>query len=92
MGGSPPLTHRLKLAFAFGSTAESVIFTTTSGLLLIYYNQVRGAPAGLVGLALSFGMKMDASGRLVAPAGGPSPMSADDEDIDDEDEELAEAE
>ena len=60
MGGSPPLTHRLKLAFAFGSTAESVIFTTTSGLLLIYYNQVRGAPAGLVGLALSFGLVVNA--------------------------------
>ena len=45
----------------------------------------------LGGLALSFGMKMDASGRLVAPAGGPSPMSMDD-DIDDDDEEMAEAE
>ena len=42
----------------------------------------------LGGLNMSFGMKMDASGRLVAPVGGPPPMS--DDDIDDED--LVEAE
>ena len=42
----------------------------------------------LGGLNMSFGMKMDASGRLVAPVGGPPPMSDDDVDVED----LVEAE
>lgn len=34
----------------------------------------------LAGLGLSFGMKIDASGRLIGPSGSPSPIGGDDED------------
>jgi DNA-directed RNA polymerase subunit alpha len=38
----------------------------------------------LTSLSLTFGMKPDATGRLVAPAGGMSPMIGDDEDFDED--------
>ncbi|MGJ5814941.1 DNA-directed RNA polymerase subunit alpha [Paludibaculum fermentans] len=34
----------------------------------------------LAGLGLSFGMKIDASGRLIGPSGSPSPITGDDEE------------
>ncbi|MBN9663099.1 MAG: DNA-directed RNA polymerase subunit alpha [Acidobacteria bacterium] len=41
----------------------------------------------LAGLGLSFGMKIDASGRLIGPSGSPSPITGDDEE--DENAQLA---
>ena len=55
-----PLTVRLKLSFALGSTAEAVTFQGTSMFLLLYYNQVLGVSPGLVGLALSAGLMVNA--------------------------------
>ena len=57
---APPLTRRFKAVFAIGSTAESIVIQTTTLFLLLYYNQVRGAPADLVGLALSAGLVINA--------------------------------
>lgn len=56
----PPLTKRLKLSFALGSTAEAVTFQATSMFLLLYYNQVLGLSPGLVGLAMSAGLMVNA--------------------------------
>ena len=56
----PPLTRRFKAVFAIGSTAESIVIQTTTLFLLLYYNQVRGAPADLVGIALSAGLVINA--------------------------------
>jgi DNA-directed RNA polymerase subunit alpha len=41
----------------------------------------------LAGLGLSFGMKIDASGRLIGPSGSPSPITGDDDE--DENAQLA---
>lgn len=57
---TPPLTKRLKAAFALGSSAESIVLTVTNGFLLLYYNQVRGVPAEWVGLALAAGLVVNA--------------------------------
>lgn len=57
---APPLTKRLKLSYGLGSTAEAVVFTTTSSFLLLFYNQVRGLPASHVGLALAAGLIVNA--------------------------------
>ena len=57
---APPLSRGLKLAFAIGSTGESIVLTATGSLLFLFYNQVRGMPAGLVGLALSAGIVVNA--------------------------------
>ena len=52
----PPVTVPMKMAFGLGSTAEAIVYTTTSSFLLIYYNQVLGLPSEKVGLALSLGL------------------------------------
>ena len=57
---APPLTKALKLSYGFGSTAEAIVFTTTSSFLLLFYNQVRGLPAAHVGLALAAGLFVNA--------------------------------
>jgi glycoside/pentoside/hexuronide:cation symporter, GPH family len=57
---APPLTVRLKLSHALGSTAEAISFTASSMFLLIFYNQVLGLSPGLVGLALSAGLMVNA--------------------------------
>ena len=56
----PPLTARLKAFYALGSTAEALSITASSSFLLIFYNQVRGLPAGSVGVALSVGLLVNA--------------------------------
>ena len=56
----PPVTVPMKMAFGLGSTAEAIVYTTTSSFLLIYYNQVLGLPAEKVGLALSLGLIVNA--------------------------------
>ncbi|MGH6787653.1 MAG: MFS transporter [Novosphingobium sp.] len=55
-GGVPPLTVRLKISHALGSTAEAISFTAASMFLLLYYNQVLGLSPGSVGTALSAGL------------------------------------
>lgn len=47
------------MAFALGSTAESIVLTS-SGFILIFYNQVLGAPAASIGVALSAGIVLNA--------------------------------
>lgn len=49
----------LKLAFASGTAAEAIAFIAAT-FLLIYYNQVLGLSPGLVGMALSVGMIVNA--------------------------------
>ena len=56
----PPVTALMKMAFGLGSSAESIVITTTSSFLLIYYNQVLGLPPEKVGLALSLGLIVNA--------------------------------
>lgn len=56
----PPLTKLLKISYGLGSTAEAVVITTTSSFLLLFYNQVRGLPAGHVGMALAAGLFVNA--------------------------------
>ena len=38
----PPVSWRMKWAFGLGSSAESIVITTTSAFLMLFYNQVRG--------------------------------------------------
>lgn len=56
----PPLTKRLKISYGLGSTAEAMTITATSSFLLLFYNQVRGLPAGHVGIALAAGLFVNA--------------------------------
>lgn len=60
IAGAPPLTRRLKVAFAIGSSAESIVLTVSGSFLLLFYNQVLGVPAPWVGLALSAGLVVNA--------------------------------
>ncbi len=48
------------LAFGFGGVSLGVVGTAVSYFLLIYYNQVLGMPAHLVGLALAVALVADA--------------------------------
>lgn len=57
---TPPLTVRDKVAYGLGSTAEALVITLTSSFTLIFYNQVRGLDAGLVGTALAIGLIVNA--------------------------------
>lgn len=57
---APPLTKRMKMAFGVGSTAEAITFQATNMFLLLFYNQVLGLSAGLVGVALSAGLLINA--------------------------------
>ncbi len=54
------LTRTEKVNYSLGSTAEAIAFTATSSFLLIFYNQVRGLPAGHVGTALAAGLIVNA--------------------------------
>lgn len=57
---APPVGVPMKMAFGLGSTAEAIVYTTTSSFLLLYYNQVLGLPSDKVGLALSLGLIVNA--------------------------------
>jgi Na+/melibiose symporter-like transporter len=57
---APPLTVGFKISYAMGATAEAITFQGASLFLLIYYNQVLGVSPGLVGLALSAGLMVNA--------------------------------
>jgi glycoside/pentoside/hexuronide:cation symporter, GPH family len=56
----PPLTIAMKLSYGVGATAEAMTFTGTNMFLLLFYNQVLGLSSGLVGLALSAGLMVNA--------------------------------
>ncbi len=56
----PKLTRTEKINYSLGSTAEAIAFTATASFLLIFYNQVRGLPAGHVGTALAAGLFVNA--------------------------------
>ncbi len=55
----PPLTLWTKAVYGVGSMAESIALYTIATFALLFYNQVLGAPAQLVGLALSAGLLFD---------------------------------
>ena len=57
---APPLTVGYKISYGLGATAEAITFQASSMFLLIYYNQVLGVSPGLVGLALSAGLMVNA--------------------------------
>lgn len=57
---SPPLTPFLKASYGLGSTAEAIAYTATASFLMLFYNQVRGLPAGHVGTALAAGLIVNA--------------------------------
>ena len=46
----------MKWAFGLGSSAESIVITTTSAFLMLFYNQVRGLDPASIGIALAFGL------------------------------------
>lgn len=57
---APPLRVKDKVSYGLGSTAEALVYTATSSFTLLFYNQVRGLDAGLVGLALAIGLIVNA--------------------------------
>ena len=64
MSTTPVAPERLrlktKLAYGLGTGGEILILFTVSTFALLYYNQVRGLPAHLAGLALSLSLIFDA--------------------------------
>ncbi|MEO6152763.1 MAG: MFS transporter, partial [Croceibacterium sp.] len=64
---APPLRAKDKVSYGLGSTAEALVYTATSSFTLLFYNQVRGLDAGLVGTALALGLLVNA---LVDPIVG----------------------
>lgn len=56
----PPLTRRFKLAYGSGSMAEAVVISSATQFLMLYYNQVRGLPAALVGMSIAAGLVVNA--------------------------------
>ena len=56
----PPISWRMKWAFGLGSTAESIVITTTSMFLMLFYNQVRGLEPASIGVALAIGLAVNA--------------------------------
>jgi glycoside/pentoside/hexuronide:cation symporter, GPH family len=57
---APPLTLPFKLAFASGSMAEAIVYSTTASFLLLFYNQVLGVDAALAGLVIGAGIVFNA--------------------------------
>ena len=60
VGLAPPLTIQDKVSYGLGSTAEALVYTATSSFTLLFYNQVRGIDAALVGTALALGLLVNA--------------------------------
>lgn len=56
----PPVGWRMKWAFGLGSSAESLVITTTSAFLMLFYNQVRGLDPAAIGIALAIGLAANA--------------------------------
>lgn len=57
---APPLGLGTRLAYGFGSIAYGIKENGFSTLLLLFYNQVVGLPAGEVGLAIMLALVLDA--------------------------------
>jgi GPH family glycoside/pentoside/hexuronide:cation symporter len=57
---SPTVPLATKLAYGFGSIAYGIKDSGFSTLLLLFYNQVIGLPANLVGLAIMIALVLDA--------------------------------
>ena len=55
-----PISWRMKWAFGLGSSAESIVITTTSAFLMLFYNQVRGLDPASIGIALAIGLAANA--------------------------------
>ena len=60
LAAPPPVGWRMKWAFGLGSTAESLVITTTSAFLMLFYNQVRGLDPAAIGVALALGLAVNA--------------------------------
>src|SRR6185436_1943256 len=56
---APPVRLHTKLLYASGSLAFGIKEGGLSGFLLLFYNQVIGMPAGLVGLAIAIALAVD---------------------------------
>ena len=56
----PPVSWRMKWAFGLGSSAESIVITTTGAFLMLFYNQVRGLNPASIGIALAIGLAVNA--------------------------------
>ena len=56
----PAVSWRMKWAFGLGSSAESIVITTTSAFLMLFYNQVRGLDTASIGVALALGLIVNA--------------------------------
>lgn len=56
----PPLSAGTRFAYGFGSIAYGIKESGFSTLLLLFYNQVVGLPAGQVGLAIMLALVADA--------------------------------
>ncbi|MFN3584489.1 MFS transporter [Phenylobacterium sp.] len=54
------LPMKTKLAFGLGGTAEMVVLYSVSSFALLFYSQILGVPAHLVGLAISASFVFDA--------------------------------
>jgi GPH family glycoside/pentoside/hexuronide:cation symporter len=57
---APQLSTGTRLAYGFGSVAYGIKESGFSTLLLLFYNQVVGLPAGQVGLAIMLALVIDA--------------------------------
>ena len=57
---SERLPMRTKLGFGLGGAAETVVLYSVSSFALLFYSQVLGVPAHMVGLALSASLILDA--------------------------------
>ena len=53
------LTLKTKLAFGIGSAAEMIALYSVSSYALLFYNQVLGVSAALVGVAISISLVAD---------------------------------
>lgn len=56
----PPITSRTRLAYGFGAIANGVKNAAFTSYLMLYFNQVVGVPAAVVGAALAATLLVDA--------------------------------
>lgn len=67
MAGAEPVPQSVRVAYAVGSVAYGIKDNGFSVFLLLYYNQIIGLDAGMVGLMLFFALVADA---IIDPAVG----------------------
>jgi GPH family glycoside/pentoside/hexuronide:cation symporter len=56
---APPLTHRTMLLYGLGSASNGVKNRSIATFLLLFYSQVMGVPAALIGTALAVTLVID---------------------------------